>query len=236
MNVAQIPTQSSHDFIDAAVTVIERAIIAATIAGPGRCTLGLSGGSTPGPVYEKLGRKDTIDWERVHVFLVDERCVPVTDDRSNTLMIEQTLLRRANVPDLQRHFPDTTLAPADAADAYDDTLRSLFPDSGPDVVILGMGDDGHVASLFPPLSMADLTTTDYAIHTRVPLKDGSPRFPVLDRISVTPKVLRTAGTKIFLLNGENKKAPWETSIKPGANPLQWPAQLMLHHAFAVTRW
>lgn len=235
MIAAQIPTATQEEFIEASAAVVEKAILVA-LAAHGRCTLGLSGGSTPGPVYEALGMRRTIDWERVHIFLVDERCVPATDERSNARLVGATLLAHAPVPDLQRHFPATSLPPADAADAYDETLRALLPDGGPDIVVLGMGEDGHVASLFPPLTAADLGSADYAIHTRTPVQNGEPRFPVLDRISVTPRVLRTAETKVFLLNGDAKRAAWDASTLPGANPLQWPASLLLHHAVAVTRW
>ena len=236
MQAALIPTDSEEEFIRAAATVLERAIVQA-IETNGRCVLGLSGGSTPGPVYENLGRKRTIDWSKVHVFLVDERCVPADDDRSNRKLVEETLLKHAAVPDLQRHFPDTTKNPGECARFYDHALRTLLPDTGPDVVTLGMGDDGHVASLFPPLAAADLSAAEYAVATKAPLKpDGSPRFPIADRISTTLTLLRMTETKVFLLNGTAKKEPWEHTSRPGANVLEWPGSLLLHHAVAVTRW
>lgn len=236
MKAVMVPTGSHDEFVTTAATVIERAIVQA-IEKNGRCTLGLSGGSTPGPVYDLLGRKKTIDWERVHVFLVDERCVDASDDRSNQKLVEETLLKHAGVPDLQRHFPDTSLVPGEAARHYDHELRTLLPDGGPNIVVLGIGDDGHTASLFPPLSTSDLHAAEYAVATRVPNKpDGNPKFPVADRISTTLTLLRTAETKIFLLNGESKKVIWEQTAKPGANALELPGTLLLHHAVAVTRW
>lgn len=236
MQAALIPTDSQDEFERAAATVIERAIVLA-IEKNGRCVLGLSGGSTPGPVYSMLGTKRTIDWDNVHVFLVDERCVPADDDRSNQKLIDETLLAHAAVPDLQRCFPDTSKAPGECARFYDHALRQLLPDAGPDVVVMGLGDDGHTASLFPPLSPADLSVAEFAIATETPLKaDGTPAFPVKDRISTTLTLLRTAETKVFLLNGANKKAPWDATSKLGANVLEWPASLLLHKAIAVTRW
>lgn len=233
---AHVPTATQDEFVATAATVLERAIVHA-LEKEGRCVLGLSGGSTPGPVYEVLGRKATIDWSRVHVFLVDERCVSPDDDRSNRKLVEETLLRHAAVPDLQRHFPDTSMEPGECARFYDYELRQLLPDTGPDVVVLGLGDDGHTASLFPPLSTADLHAAPYAVSSRVPNgPDGAPRFPVRDRISTSLTFLRMAGTKVFLLNGEGKKAAWEKTAAPGANVLEWPAGLLLHNAIAVTRW
>ncbi len=236
MKLAQIPTDSHDEFVRAAATALERAIVHA-IEKNGRCILGLSGGSTPGPVYEQLSRKKTIDWDAVHVFLVDERCVPADDDRSNLNMIEETFLRHARIPDLQRHVPDTSKAPGECARFYDYDLRQLMPDAGPDVVVMGLGDDGHTASLFPPLTPADLSAAEFAVATTAPLNaDGTPKFPVKDRISTTLTLLRTAETKVFLLNGANKKAPWEATTKTGANVLEWPANLLLHKAIAVTKW
>lgn len=236
MKAALIPTDTDDEFVATAATVLERAIVV-SIERHGRCVLGLSGGSTPGPVYDALGRKKTVDWNRVHVFLADERCVPPDDARSNRKLVEDTLLKHAAVPDLQRHFPDTSLPPGECARFYDHALRTLLPDDGPNVVTLGMGDDGHVASLFPPLSTADLHTAEYAVATTVPVgSDGAPRFPVRDRISTTITLLRTAETKVFLLNGAAKRAPWTATSTPTANALEWPGALLLHHAVAVTKW
>lgn len=236
LKAAHIPTDSQDEFIRAAATVLERAVVQA-IEKNGRCVMGLSGGSTPGPVYDALGRKRTIDWEKVHVFLVDERCVPADDDRSNAKLVNDTLFAHAAVPDLQRHYPDTSMVPGECARHYDYDLRQLLPDAGPDVVTLGLGDDCHVASLFPPLSSADLSAAEFAIATKTPLlPDGAPHFPVKDRISTTLTLLRTAETKVFLLSGEAKKAPWEATSQPGANALEYPGTLLLHHGIAVTRW
>ena len=100
-----------------------------------------------------------------------------------------------------------------------------------------MGDDGHVASLFPPLSPAELSAAEFAVATKTPVgPDGTPRFPVRDRISTTFTLLRTAETKVFLLNGPNKKAPWTATTAKGASPLDWPGALLLHQAVAVTKW
>jgi 6-phosphogluconolactonase len=236
MYAAVIPTDSHDEFVSAAATVLERAIVQA-IDKNGRCVLGLSGGSTPGPAYDLLGRKRTIEWEKVHVFLVDERCVPMDDDRSNAKLLEETLFRNAGVPDLQRHYPDTSMPPGECARFYDHDLRQLLPDAGPDVVTLGLGDDGHVASLFPPLSPADLGAAEFAVATKTPLlPDGTPRFPVKDRISTTLTLLRTTETKVFLLNGAAKKPAWEESSRAGADALRWPGSLLVHRAVAVTKW
>lgn len=108
-------------------------------------TFGLAGGSTPAATYQALSSR-SLDWSRVTCWLPDERWVPPNDPASNALMARRTLID--HVP-AQLITPDTTLAdPGESAAAYQRLLGSEF-DDGPDVVLLGIGDDGHTASLFP---------------------------------------------------------------------------------------
>ena len=107
-------------------------------------TFGLAGGSTPAPTYQALSRR-SLDWSRVTCWLPDERWVPPDDPASNALMARRQLID--HVP-AQLIAPDTTLAdPGESAAAYQRLLESEF-DDGPNVVLLGIGDDGHTASLF----------------------------------------------------------------------------------------
>ena len=108
-------------------------------------TFGLAGGSTPAPTYQALSRRP-LDWSRVTCWLPDERWVPPDDPASTALMARRHLID--HVP-AQLIAPDTTLAdPGESAAAYQRLLESEF-DDGPDVGLLGIGDDGHTASLFP---------------------------------------------------------------------------------------
>ncbi|MCH8899122.1 MAG: 6-phosphogluconolactonase [Acidobacteria bacterium] len=108
-------------------------------------TFGLAGGSTPAPTYQALSQR-SLDWSHVTCWLPDERWVPPDDPASNALMARRSLIN--HVP-AQLIAPDTTLAdPGESAAAYQRLLESEF-DDGPDVVLLGIGDDGHTASLFP---------------------------------------------------------------------------------------
>ena len=142
--------------------IIESA--ARAIAGRGRFTLALSGGNTPRPVYARLataGYRDRIDWSKVLIFFGDERCVPPDDPGSNYLMVRTALLDQVPLPPGNIYRIRGEDAPEKAAADYTDALRHTFggdsaiggpPPEGFDLILLGMGDNGHTASLFPGLA------------------------------------------------------------------------------------
>jgi 6-phosphogluconolactonase len=179
------------------------------IAARGRFTLALTGGSSPKQTYELLASsgKDQIDWSKVFIFLGDERFVPYSDERSNYGMCRKLLLDHVPIPSKQIFpIPTDTANPEEAAGKYAETLSHVFgaPLTGPppalDVILLGMGDDGHCASLFP--GMPSLTVDDaWAVST----PPGTLPPPV-DRVTLTFPVLNAARQVLFLVNGA-KKAP-----------------------------
>ena len=126
-----------------------------SIAARGRFTIALSGGSTPRPVYARLAAADHaahIDWGKVYVFFSDERCVPPDDAASNYRMAREALLDHVPLPPDNVHRMRGEEDPAQAALAYEQDLQSSFRTSAIpafDLICLGMGDDGHTASLFP---------------------------------------------------------------------------------------
>ena len=112
----------------------------------------LSGGSTPKALFEKLASPaviDRIDWRAVELYFGDERCVPPDDDRSNYKMAKQSLIDHVPVPADNVYRMKGELNPEEAAKQYGQMLKERFLDDGPDILLLGMGDDGHTASLFP---------------------------------------------------------------------------------------
>ena len=133
------------------------ALVETTRKHPGeRCTWALSGGRTPRKLYRLLAtdHQESIPWEKVHLFWGDERCVPPTDAESNYALAQQALLRHVPLRSEQIHRMPGELAPPQGAADYENHLQRFFatPLSSPpvfDVMLLGMGTDGHTASLFP---------------------------------------------------------------------------------------
>ncbi|MGI4789584.1 MAG: 6-phosphogluconolactonase [Janthinobacterium lividum] len=188
------------------------------IAARGRFTIALTGGSSPHKTYELLAKAsgaEQIDWSKVFVFVGDERFVPYEDERSNYGMCQRLLLNHVSIPKEQIFpIPTDTATPEDGSAEYAETLSSVFgmPQSGPppalDVILLGMGDDGHCASLFP--GMPSLTVDDAWVVSTPP---GTLPPPV-DRITVTFPVLNAARQVLFLVEGA-KKAPAVRDILEG---------------------
>ncbi|MBN2046261.1 MAG: 6-phosphogluconolactonase, partial [Anaerolineaceae bacterium] len=122
-----------------------------------RFTLAVSGGSTPKRMFQHLAR-ETLNWSKVHLFWVDERCVPPDHAESNYRMTAENLLSDVNLPAGQIHRMRGELLPAAGAEVYETELKSFFgADALPrfDLILLGMGDDGHTASIFPDSPLLD---------------------------------------------------------------------------------
>jgi 6-phosphogluconolactonase len=134
----------------------------AAIARQGAFYIALAGGSTPRQLYERLARepyRNAVDWSRVHVFFGDERCVPRDHVESNYRMASEALLSKVSMPSAHIHpMYDPARSPAQNAEGYTAQLLATLPldENGLpvfDLVLLGMGDDGHTASLFPDTSL-----------------------------------------------------------------------------------
>ena len=168
-----------------------------------RASIALSGGSTPRKLYAELGRhpwRERIDWPRLHVFLVDERFVPPDDDESNQRMIRETLL--ANSPLSEENFHPMPFIPNDperAAREYERELSAFFGRGASfslDLALMGMGPDGHTASLFPG-------TRAVEIADRWVAPTMNPAGPS-QRLSLTLPVINAARTVVFLVAGADK--------------------------------
>lgn len=173
--------------------VIERA--AAAIAARGVFRVALSGGGTPRPLYERLAGPECaerIDWAKVHVFFCDERCVPGDDAASNAALVRQSLTSHVAIPADHVHTMDGTLGPVEGAAAYEKVLG----DEPLDLALLGMGGDGHTASLFPGGAELDVDEARVAAAT-------SPVAPA-DRITLTLRALGEARELVFLALGADK--------------------------------
>lgn len=188
------------------------AAIAAALRGPlakGRARLLLSGGSTPAPVYRALARL-ALDWGQVDVALVDERWLQPDDPDSNARLVRETLLQ-ARAKDA--HFHGLTRA----GQGIDEAVRAanLHASRGADVVVLGMGPDGHTASLFPRMRGLDEALASPQPYVAVDASgcEGAGRFA--RRISLTPAGLAAAHTRVLLIRGQEKRDLFERAIDGG---------------------
>ena len=175
------------------------AALRAALEGEPRVTLCLTGGSTPEPAYRLLAQAD-LDWDRVHLFWTDERCVPPDDPRSNAGMAMRTLIGPAGIGDANVHRFRGELGGDDAAAEMERELEVFFGADGArfDVLHLGMGSDGHVASLFPGSDGVG-EAERRAVSTTAP-----PTMDVADRVSLTLPVLNAARTTFFAATGAGK--------------------------------
>ncbi|MCC7117703.1 MAG: 6-phosphogluconolactonase [Anaerolineales bacterium] len=183
----------------------------------GRFFVSLAGGNTPIKLYEKLVRAN-IDWKRVYFFWGDERCVPVTDAGNCYGQAKQILFDQISETNIQR-IP-SELEPASAAQAYAATLKSfaVAPLEWPrfDLVLLGMGEDGHTASLFPgsPVEAQTATVAVVANYQDRPA----------NRVSLTPHVFNDAKNIFFLVSGAGKAETLKKVLSATRTPRELPAQ------------
>ncbi len=184
-----------------------------------RCTIALSGGSTPAKAYALLGQEH-LPWDRVDVLLGDERWVAADDASSNARMLRSTLL--AGGPGASAHFhavPTVELSDADAsAAAFADLVTRLCPGEPPvfDLMLLGLGDDGHTASLFPGTKAPGVMDRWATVG----------RGKGLDRITLTAPVLSSARQVIFLVGGAAKQEALRRLMDPLESAERTPARLV----------
>ncbi|OGJ62840.1 6-phosphogluconolactonase [Candidatus Peribacteria bacterium RIFCSPLOWO2_12_FULL_55_15] len=155
-----------------------------------------------------------VEWrgEGIHIFLVDERYVPPDHPESNQRMVRETLLQHLPLPEKNLTFPNTNLQIDACVADYARRLKALWKYRLPDLIILGMGTDGHIASLFPPLSDLALGDTCLVLHTRAPEGIGPP--DARDRITLSLNAICAADKQVLLLQGEEKKRAWEEMLSP----------------------
>ncbi|BAY21263.1 6-phosphogluconolactonase [Calothrix sp. NIES-2100] len=187
----------------------------------GRFTIALSGGSTPKPLYEAIANQK-LPWDKIHVFWGDERYVPPDHPDSNELMARRAWLDRVDIPDANIHpIPTLEPDPAVAAVKYESHLYNFFNSASGDfpaldVVLLGMGDDAHTASLFPHTEA--LKVRDRLIT--VGNKDSS------IRITFTYPFINSARSVIFVVAGANKRPALAQIFAPVADEFTYPSRLI----------
>ena len=193
-----------------------------------RFCIALSGGSTPKKLNELLASspyKERIEWKKVHVFFGDERAVPLEDERNNARMAFDTLLNKVNIPKDQIHIMQTQLPPEKAAEEYEKTLREnfggdekSFPETTFDLILLGMGDDGHTLSLFPGTPVIH-EEKKWATSFFLPAQD-------MYRITITKNVANRANYIVFRISGSGKAHALHEVLEGQYNPDLYPSQVI----------
>ena len=213
-----------HELFEEAAQLIS-STAADAIQQRGMFSLALSGGSTPKGLFQLLATpawRERIDWSNTHVFWGDDRYVPHTDQRSNFRMTKDALLDHVRVPEYNVHPMPTDVPPDEAALHYEQTLRRVlgkasdFPQL--DLNLLGLGENGHTASLFPHRP---------TLHEnqRLVVSDLVPEVG-MHRITMTAPMINAGRTIVFLVAGGSKADVVRDVIRGPQQPDQLPAQLI----------
>ena len=198
------------------------------VAARGRFGVMLSGGNTPRAVHGLLAQSDIadqVDWQQSYIFWGDERCVPPDSVDSNYRMARETLLDAIAIPPGNVHRIQGEAEPASAALDYERTLGEYCGGAEADcfdLVLLGMGDDGHTASLFP-YSEALKETQRWVLA----VPHSTPPAPLVPRITLTPVALKLARRIAFLVSGESKAERAAEVLRGQSDPMRLPAQLII---------
>jgi 6-phosphogluconolactonase len=190
------------------------------------CFLALAGGSTPRGLYRLLVNepyRSQLSWQCLRVFWGDERTVPPDHQESNFRMAEETLLSHVPVPSTQVFRIEGELPPEKAAARYESVLQKQFklsPGEVPsfDLILLGMGSDGHTASLFPG---SPAVAESHALVAAPWVEKLSTH-----RVTLTPPVLNAAKHVLFLVSGHDKAAALQAVLEGPENPVRYPAQVI----------
>lgn len=210
-NPQQLAEAAARDFAERA----ER-----EISARGRFAVALAGGSTPKATYEILARDhaEDVDWKNVHIFIGDERTVPPEHEDSNYRMANEALL--GHVPVASIHRMRGELDPVEAAKSYEEDLRFFFDEDPPvfDLIHLGIGEDGHTASLFPRTQALDATD-------RLVVSNPVEKLDTV-RLTLTRPVINAAKSVVFLVAGESKAEALKEILEGDADPRDYPSKFI----------
>jgi 6-phosphogluconolactonase len=184
-------------------------------------TIALSGGETPKNLYNALSSEtysNQIDWKKIHVFWGDERFVPFDDDNNNAKMAYDTLLNKVDIPAANIHIMATDIEPVVAAGEYEKVLRRYFDEADKtfDLVLLGMGNDGHTLSLFP----GSIILNEQRNWVNAVFVEEQKMY----RLTLMPSIVNSASSIIFLVTGREKAKALKAVLQNFSG--QYPAQLI----------
>ena len=199
-------------------------IVNAAIKEKGRCTVVLSGGNSPKKLYELLASADygrQIDWDKIYFFFGDERYVPFTDPANNGSMAKKTLFEPLMIADANIFYINTAVPPVESAKKYAQRILSYFKNDPVrfDLILLGLGDNAHTASLFPH---TPLLKEKKALVSAVYIEELSSY-----RITMTAALINEAHAISFLVYGDTKAKAVHDVLEGEKDPETFPAQLVI---------
>ncbi|HTQ55585.1 MAG TPA: 6-phosphogluconolactonase [Bryobacteraceae bacterium] len=207
------------------------AVLEQALDGQEHATVAFSGGSTPKLLFQSLVASG-FRWPRVHLFFVDERCVPPNDPESNYRLAHENLIAPAHIPNTQVHRIHAEIKPETAAEQYADDIRNFFGlEEGEqphfDMLQCGLGPDAHTASLFPgEQSIEDREHIAGAVYI--------PKMPSKWRVTLLPGALLAAKNTVFLVSGADKASAVRNVFHQEFDPKHYPAQLISRQGKRVT--
>jgi 6-phosphogluconolactonase len=218
LHIYKTPNEVSNALAEWITQAIET-----TLQKQDRFTWVVTGGNSPKQLYELLAAspyRERINWSKLHIFWGDERAVPFEDSRNNAKMTFEHLLSKVPVVRDQVHIMDTTLSPEESANAYEAILHRYFAPEGPsfDLVLNGMGDDGHTLSLFPH--------TPVIHEQKAWVKSFYLDAQQMHRITLTAPIVNRARKVAFLTFGANKSNALFEVLKGKPNIDHYPSQII----------
>lgn len=218
LHIQPTPAEVSNELAEWITSNIET-----TLQKQDRFTWVVTGGNSPKALYELLATlpfRERIDWSRLHIFWGDERAVPFEDERNNARMTYQYLLNKVPVVPGQVHVMRTDIEPHESATEYEKILRTYFKQEGPsfDLVLSGMGDDGHTLSLFPGTAV---------IHEKKAWVSSFYLKPqLMFRITLTAPIVNRAAKVAFLTFGSGKAKALKEVLEGEPNVDMFPSQII----------
>ena len=197
----------------------------------GKFTVALSGGNTPSAMYTLLSTdfySNQLEWKNIYFFWGDERCVPLNDKNNNGYNIKNILLDKVSVPKKNIFIIPVDESPVNAAIYYEATIKVFFKTDKPvfDLILLGMGDNGHTASLFPNTSILQ---EEKALVKEVYVDEIK-----MNRVSFTAPLINNAKHILFLVTGKEKQQMLKTVLEGKYEPEKYPAQMIKNAEWFVS--
>lgn len=218
LTVLQTPHEANQAVAECIMAIAEK-----SIAARGRFVLSLSGGKTPENLYKLMAEpkySECMPWEHIFIFWGDERVVPSDDKQNNAHMAKAMLFDHIDIPTHNINPIPVDLEPGKAAEEYESTIKQFFGEEQPsfDLILLGLGENGHTASLFPG--------TDLVFENKRLVKELYVTDQNMFRITMTPLLINKAHNIIFLVEGKNKAEILNKVLNGPQQQDKFPAQVI----------